>query len=428
MAVSVERGTVFETLQLGVEATPGVRVAALKRLLCTMISFEPQIPVNPYRPSGSLAPTTATGGKEWTQGSLSGAMCFNDLVYLAASNLCAPVITTPGGATNTRRWTFKPNNFTPNNVKTYTAEKGSWAGAERALYLLINSLGMVFNTTESTVNGAVLGKALDYTAHMSTNEVQQVNLGGASGGTFDLTFAGQTAAANTWNITAANLQTALEGLSTIGSGNILVTLVSAGIYNLEFVRALGQTNVAAVTGDFTSLTGATGAAATTTTPGVPPTDVPEKPVSASKISIYMGPDVAGLARVRRVDSLEWACNERFASVFDLQDDEASFEATVEKGPALSSQLVMQRNTDAVTLIGYLRSLTTRMCRVTVISADLVEAGFPYRIQLTFPFKIRDPRHGSAQEVETAQLELFPVYDSTFAGWVELVVDNALTAL
>ena len=48
----------------------------------------------------------------------------------------------------------------------------------------------------------------------------------ATGGTFTITYSGQTTSALAFNISASSLKTALEGLSTIGSGNAIVTLAS----------------------------------------------------------------------------------------------------------------------------------------------------------------------------------------------------------
>jgi YD repeat-containing protein len=55
------------------------------------------------------------------------------------------------------------------------------------------------------------------------DSVQQVQLtGGPTGGTFTLSFGGQTTAAIAYNATAATVQAALQALSTIGAGNVLV--------------------------------------------------------------------------------------------------------------------------------------------------------------------------------------------------------------
>ena len=57
--------------------------------------------------------------------------------------------------------------------------------------------------------------------------VQQVALTGSSG-TFTLTFGGQTTAAIAYNATAATVQSALQSLSSIGSGNVLVSGPAGG--------------------------------------------------------------------------------------------------------------------------------------------------------------------------------------------------------
>ena len=100
------------------------------------------------------------------------------------------------------------------------------------------------------------------------NEVQQINVD-ATGGTFTVSFGGQTTAALAYNITAAALQTALAGLSSIGSGNISVTGGVGGAgglapYVVTFLGTLGGTNQAAMTTNSTSLTGSAHTATVTT--------------------------------------------------------------------------------------------------------------------------------------------------------------------
>jgi hypothetical protein len=430
--MAIERASVFEVSQLGAETTPGTAVPALKRLLCTTLRLDPNIPVEPYRPMGYKAPTAATHGKESCGGSLEGRACFNDLCYLMSSVLCAPVISTPGGATSTRRWTFKPKVSSPDTVQTYTFERGNaLSGAERATFGRVNGLSLRFNETEAAVTGSLIAQEPDYSARMSGNEVQRLTIqDNATGGTFKVTFGGQETAAIVYNVTASAFQTALEALSSIGAGNVLVTAVSAGVYDIEFTGALGQTNVALLVVSDNSLLGAIpppSAVFTTPTAGVAPTEIPEVVMDSDRVSVWTGADVAGLARLRRVQEIEWGVSDRFAPNFNLDDEEPSFSNLVERGMGAAGQVTMQRNDDARTLLAYMRAKTTRMWRVQVLGPN-IEAGFPHKLWITWPEKARDLRHGSAQEVETGQFELFNVYDATFAGWVEVVIDCALTSL
>jgi YD repeat-containing protein len=56
----------------------------------------------------------------------------------------------------------------------------------------------------------------------TANEVQRVGYSGAYGGTFTLSFSGQTTSSIAYNASASTVQAALEGLSNIGAGNVAV--------------------------------------------------------------------------------------------------------------------------------------------------------------------------------------------------------------
>lgn len=88
-----------------------------------------------------------------------------------------------------------------------------------------------------------------------TENAYTVALGAASAGTYSLTFDGQTASSIAFDADAATIQSDLEALSTIGSGNVTVTGASTP-YTVTFTGTLAQTTKA-LTGDGTGLTGGT---------------------------------------------------------------------------------------------------------------------------------------------------------------------------
>ncbi|EDL60556.1 LamG domain-containing protein [Gimesia maris] len=88
-----------------------------------------------------------------------------------------------------------------------------------------------------------------------TNEKQLVTLTGATGGTFTLTWNGQTTDPIAYNASAATVQTELEALSNIDSGDVTVTGSNGGPYTVEFTGDLAATNVTLITASGTSLTG-----------------------------------------------------------------------------------------------------------------------------------------------------------------------------
>lgn len=88
----------------------------------------------------------------------------------------------------------------------------------------------------------------------AVNEVQTVTLTGTGlGGSYDLTFGGDTATINFADGQAA-IQTALEGLASIGAGNVSVTGSGSSVA-ITFQGALADTNAALMTIDTTNLTG-----------------------------------------------------------------------------------------------------------------------------------------------------------------------------
>lgn len=99
-----------------------------------------------------------------------------------------------------------------------------------------------------------------------TSETQAVTITGApTGGTFTLTFSGQTTTALAYNATAAVVQTALEALSNIAPGDVTVTGAAGGPYTVVFSGAFLSDDVAQMTaaGSFTG--GSSPAIAVTTT-------------------------------------------------------------------------------------------------------------------------------------------------------------------
>lgn len=91
------------------------------------------------------------------------------------------------------------------------------------------------------------------------DEEQSVTLtsvfGVITGGTFTLTFEGQTTAPVAFDASKATVDAALESLSTIGAGNVSVSGQAGGPWVVLFTGTLGDVNVPQLTGDATNLVG-----------------------------------------------------------------------------------------------------------------------------------------------------------------------------
>jgi hypothetical protein len=123
----------------------------------------------------------------------------------------------------------------------------------------------------TSCSGEALGNASDQLYTITWNETSstitagvnelQLIVSNATGGTFDLTYSGQTASTLAWDISVSALQTALEALSNLVPGDVLVT-GAPGAWYVEFMGTLAETNVSQMTVNNGSLTG--GDAAVTT--------------------------------------------------------------------------------------------------------------------------------------------------------------------
>jgi len=97
----------------------------------------------------------------------------------------------------------------------------------------------------------------------AVNERQKIALqGNATGGTFTLSYAGQTTSSLAYNASASTVQTALRALSTIGSGNVTVT--GSAPWSVEFTGTLAAGDRPQITAT-SSLTGTSAANVTVTT-------------------------------------------------------------------------------------------------------------------------------------------------------------------
>lgn len=110
-----------------------------------------------------------------------------------------------------------------------------------------------------------LRMALNQANPTGTSEVQTISLGSATAGSITITFAGQTTGAIAYNASAATVQTALESLSNVDPGDVVVTGGPLpGTITLTFGGQYAGTDVAQVAVAPTGLTGGTVTVATGT--------------------------------------------------------------------------------------------------------------------------------------------------------------------
>jgi hypothetical protein len=128
------------------------------------------------------------------------------------------------------------------------------AGAKRELWELNGENGDVVHSFD-------MGDAVTQNTHIGPwNEKHSVTITGTpTGGTFTLTYSGQTTAGIAYNANAAAVQAALEALSNIGVGDVAVTggPGPGTPWIVEFTGTLALTNVLVMTASGAGLTGGT---------------------------------------------------------------------------------------------------------------------------------------------------------------------------
>lgn len=131
---------------------------------------------------------------------------------------------------------------------------------DRLVYDLSKVLDMAFFSGDGAVDAAGNKVPLGMLNWSAADEVQTVTVTGTpTGGSFTLTYAGQTTAPIAYNATAANVRTALEALSNVAVGDVTtaggplpgaaVTVTFVG--NLSSMNVRPMTSTAALTGGST---------------------------------------------------------------------------------------------------------------------------------------------------------------------------------
>lgn len=149
------------------------------------------------------------------------------------------------------------------------------------------------------------------------SEVQTMTVYGTpTGGTMRFTYKGQRTAALAYNASTAAVQAALEGLSTIGSGNVTVSGVAGSSYVVTGAGALENTPMDLIEADGDALTGGVGYGANAGLPGQTDSfiDVQVTTEAVAAVAVELATnlmyDYADNTAVKRVDP-----NQPFTSYF-----------------------------------------------------------------------------------------------------------------
>jgi hypothetical protein len=161
-----EKASVFQTVQIGVEASVGTPVAATLKLAATSIDCGPRLEADAFRPLGVKYPSFVTPNKEWSEFSIDGKLTYNEIVYLLASLLSQPAAAQQD-ATTAYKWTFTSDTDGEDAGIGLTIERGDANNAWEIPGGRVAGLTFTFNRNECSVSGTGFGEKIDTTANLT---------------------------------------------------------------------------------------------------------------------------------------------------------------------------------------------------------------------------------------------------------------------
>src|SRR6266702_6240804 len=219
MVWTPERSTINQTLQFGLETTPGVNVAANKSIQCFAVTFGPMADENEFSARGRKYPSILIENSEWVEGTLTGELDYNGIVYALAGVSGAATISAHGSSSTAKDWLFVPPLTGSVQPQTYTIEQGENNAFGNAIYNhkvnygLISEFGYKGDRKAGfNISGKVLAQALQRAITM-TSSPTAVALAPSAGKHFNLYMDPTSAALGTTQLLKVlNVDFAFTGL------------------------------------------------------------------------------------------------------------------------------------------------------------------------------------------------------------------------
>lgn len=428
-----DRATVFQTTQVGVETVKGTTEPAIHRILAFSIEPKPMTPIKPFRNQGSKFVTDTFNPKEWTQADVKGEACYKSLTWLFSCILTTAVVTTPGGGTNSRLWTWTPNTYTEDTPVTLTVESGSSVGAERFNYGTLDTLAIRWTKDEVGISGSMFGQRLTEGATLTSvdqNQVWHVDIGLSSAGTFKLGVRGDYTATINYNDSAATIANALKALETVGTSDVTVTGTGStgDPWVVTFLGALAGQHIVLASSSV-SMTGGS-LTLTEVTVGQSIADVTPKPIQPTEVQVFVGSqsDLSDLTLLDRAFEAEFSISNRFTMVMTLNSADPSYSAVVEKAPDVTATLLVEHDAASIAFMAELRARADKFCQIVATSEDFIEGSIPWELTVTFPFRFTESTRADKDDVWCSTYKLQPLHNSDLGYALRVTLQNELTTI
>lgn len=342
------RAVVFEGTQLGPESVYGTAVAATRLLTGTIISPKQKRQHKTSRTRGSRMISGGVVNKKWTEGPIEQDPAqFNEFSYVMTMMFGPPTITLVSSGVYLHEW--DPLNWTGFTPKSFTVEAGSFVRAQETPGIVAKTLGMEYTREGVKLTGDALGlvTTTGITMTPGTNEVQTLtDTPTVSGGTYTLSFMGETTAAIAYDANAAAVQAALLLLPNLDSGDVVVT---GGPGPSDIIFTFGgryaSGNVPLIIADSASLTGGGSYAIAETTPGAPLTQITNMPIAGNMWDLFVDTSAAnwGNTKLTSAYKASWKISDIWGPDWTANTSNASFDGLVDLVPGTEFKFTVEQD-------------------------------------------------------------------------------------
>lgn len=381
MALLDVRAAVDTILQIGVEHDYGVRVAATRRLPGINMSLNPQAEFQLFRARGFNVNTTSVPQKLWANGTWNGIVDYNQVIY-PLSGLIGLESTgpdTPGGATNARSWLFAPVSSGKDPFpKSFSIEEGDEDAVQVAEGLKFSSFGLEWTNDASNMTGNLFARFPVDAAALTTKTDEEETItksGTVTAGNFTITYSAQTTSAIDFDATAAEIQTALEALSNLAPGDVVVSggPISVAPVTIIFQGTLKGTDVTTITVDSTGLTGGgTYVVATAIAGGADITSIEQSPVSRMHVDIFVDDTFGGIGttKVAQAYAGDFRIGDKVQPFWALNTDYDSFQSTVRIAADITCSFSTPHNAQSRALYNEVRTNPWKFVRLLATGNEI----------------------------------------------------------
>lgn len=157
-------------------------------------------------------------------------------------------------------------------------------------------------------------------------------------------------------------------------------------------------------------------------------NVAKRPVSPKSIGAFISDDGETFTRLTRCLEIEWIVRGVLGQLFTLNETTESYDDIVPLAPEMGFNVVLAHNSVSKGWMDDLRTGVTKYFRFWCVGPVIGAGPGTYLIQVTAPIKYRDPRPGENQGTVGRTYNLACHADDDFAGVMEVVVTNEMSAL